>query len=147
MHQLALSLFRQGNKVTGSDDEINDPAKSNLQKAGILPEKNGWHPEKISKDVDAVVLGMHAKGDNPELLMAQELGIPIYSFPQYVYEVSNDKKRVVVAGSHGKTTITSMIMHILKHEGVKFDYLVGAKVAGFEQSVQLSDAPLIVLEG
>lgn len=147
MHQLALSLFRQGNKVTGSDDEINDPAKSNLQKAGILPEKNGWHPEKISKDVDAVVLGMHAKGDNPELLMAQELGIPIYSFPQYVYEVSKDKKRVVVAGSHGKTTITSMIMHILKHEGVKFDYLVGAKVAGFEQSVQLSDAPLIVLEG
>ena len=111
MHQLALSLFRQGNKVTGSDDEINDPAKSNLQKAGILPEKNGWHPEKISKDVDAVVLGMHAKGDNPELLMAQELGIPIYSFPQYVYEVSKDKKRVVVAGSHGKTTITSMIMH------------------------------------
>jgi UDP-N-acetylmuramate: L-alanyl-gamma-D-glutamyl-meso-diaminopimelate ligase len=147
MHQLALSLLRQGNKVTGSDDEINDPAKSNLEKAGILPEKYGWYPDKISKDVNAVVLGMHAKGDNPELVRAQELGIPIYSFPQYVYEVSRDKKRVVVAGSHGKTTITSMIMHILKHEGVEFDYLVGAKVAGFEQSVQLTDAPLIVLEG
>lgn len=147
MHQLALALHRQGNIVTGSDDEINDPAKSNLAAAGILPESFGWFPERITDKLDAVVLGMHAKGDNPELLEAQKLNIPIFSFPEYVYEVCKDKKRVVVAGSHGKTTITSMIMHILKHEGVKFDYLVGAKVAGFDQSVQLSDAPIIVLEG
>lgn len=147
MHQLALALYRQGYKVTGSDDEINDPAKSNLEKAGILPAKFGWHPENINKELDAIVLGMHAKADNPELLAAKKLGIPIYSFPQYVYEVSKDKKRVVIAGSHGKTTITSMIMHILRHQNVQFDYLVGAKVAGFDQSVQLSDAPLIILEG
>jgi UDP-N-acetylmuramate: L-alanyl-gamma-D-glutamyl-meso-diaminopimelate ligase len=147
MHQLALALHRQGNIVTGSDDEINDPAKTNLAAAGILPEKEGWYPEKITNTLDAIVLGMHAKAGNPELLKAQELGVPIYSFPQYIYEVSKDKKRVVVAGSHGKTTITSMIMHILKHQGIDFDYLVGAKVDGFEQSVKLSDAPLIILEG
>jgi UDP-N-acetylmuramate: L-alanyl-gamma-D-glutamyl-meso-diaminopimelate ligase len=147
MHQLALALKRQGNQVTGSDDEINDPAKTNLAKAGILPEKSGWYPEKITKNIDAIVLGMHAKADNPELIAAKELKVPIYSFPQYIYEVSKDKKRVVVAGSHGKTTITSMVMHILKKQNVKFDYLVGAKVAGFDQSVQLSDAPLIILEG
>jgi UDP-N-acetylmuramate: L-alanyl-gamma-D-glutamyl-meso-diaminopimelate ligase len=147
MHQLALALHRQGNIVTGSDDEINDPAKSNLAAAGILPSAFGWYPEKITKELDAIVLGMHAKADNPELVAAQALNIPIYSFPEYVYEVSKNKKRVVVAGSHGKTTITSMIMHVLKHEGIDFDYLVGAKVAGFDQSVQLTDAPLIVLEG
>ena len=147
MHQLALALHRKGNKITGSDDEINDPAKTNLQKAGLLPEKNGWFPEKITKDIEAVVLGMHAKGDNPELLRAQELGVPIYSFPEYVYEVSKDKRRVIIAGSHGKTTITSMVMHILKQSGKEFDYLVGAKVSGFDQSVQLTGAPLIVLEG
>lgn len=147
MHQLALALKRQGHIITGSDDEINDPAKSNLAEAGILPEQHGWFPEKINNSLDAIVLGMHAKGDNPELLRAQELGIPIYSFPQYIYEVSKDKKRVVVAGSHGKTTITSMIMHILRHQGIKFDYMVGARVAGFDQSVQLSDAPVIILEG
>lgn len=147
MHQLALALKRQGHIITGSDDEINDPAKSNLAEAGILPEQYGWFPEKINNSLDAIVLGMHAKGDNPELLRAQELGIPIYSFPQYIYEVSKDKKRVVVAGSHGKTTITSMIMHILRHQGIKFDYMVGARVAGFDQSVQLSDAPVIILEG
>lgn len=147
MHQLALALKRQGNIVTGSDDEINDPAKSNLAQAGILPEKSGWYPEKITDQTDAIVLGMHAKADNPELIAAKKLGIPIYSFPQYVYEVSKDKKRVVIAGSHGKTTITSMVMHILKKQNVKFDYLVGAKVAGFDESVQLSDAPLIILEG
>ena len=146
MHQLALALQRQGYIVSGSDDEINDPAKTNLATAGILPETFGWHPEKITNQLDAVVLGMHAKGSNPELLAAQALSIPVYSFPQYVYEVSKNKKRVVVAGSHGKTTITSMIMHVLN--GVlDFDYLVGARVAGFAQSVQLSDAPVIVLEG
>lgn len=147
MHQLALALQRQGNKITGSDDEINDPAKTNLANAGILPEQFGWFPEKITKQIDAIVLGMHAKADNPELVRAQQLEIPIYSFPQYVYEVSKDKQRVVIAGSHGKTTITSMVMHILKKHSVQFDYLVGAKVPGFEQSVQLSDAPAIVLEG
>lgn len=147
MHQLALALQRQGNTITGSDDEINDPAKTNLQNAGILPEQYGWHPERITKDLDAIVLGMHAKGDNPELLKAQELGIPVYSFPEYVYEVSKNKKRVVIAGSHGKTTITSMVMHILKAQKLDFDYLVGAKLAGFDSSVQLSDAPIIVLEG
>lgn len=148
MHQLALALSRQGMVISGSDDEINDPAKTNLQHAGLLPEKNGWNPSAITKELDAVVLGMHAKKDNPELLKAQELGIPILSFPQYVYEVSKDKQRIVVAGSHGKTTISSMIMHVLKECNRQFDYLVGAKVAGFSQSVKLSeDADLIILEG
>jgi len=147
MHQLALALHRQGYIITGSDDEITDPAKSNLAAAGLLPGQFGWFPEKITPSVQAVVLGMHAKGDNPELLAAKKAGIPVYSFPQYVYEVSKNKKRVVVAGSHGKTTITSMIMHILKHQGIDFDYLVGARVAGFDQSVRLTDAPIIVLEG
>ncbi|MBW7913897.1 MAG: peptidoglycan synthetase, partial [Taibaiella sp.] len=147
MHQLALALHRQGYKVTGSDDEINDPARSNLAAAGILPESNGWHTDRITQQIDAIVLGMHAKADNPELLAAQNFNIPIYSFPEYIYEVAKDKTRVVIAGSHGKTTITSMIMHILRYQDVAFDYLVGAKVEGFSQSVQLSDAPVIILEG
>ena len=147
MHQLALALHRKGYVITGSDDEINDPAKSNLAEAGLLPATFGWYPEKITTDLEAVVLGMHARADNPELLAAKKLGVPIYSFPQYVYEVSKNKKRIVVAGSHGKTTITSMIMHILKHQGLDFDYLVGARVAGFDSSVKLTDAPIIVLEG
>lgn len=147
MHQLALALHRQGHQVTGSDDEINDPAKNNLKEAGILPETNGWFPEKITADLDAIVLGMHARADNPELLAARALNIPIYSFPEYVYEVSKNKKRVVVAGSHGKTSITSMIMHVLQHEKIDFDYLVGAKLEGFAQSVKLSEAPVIILEG
>lgn len=147
MHQLALALHRKGYTITGSDDDITDPAKSNLAKEGLLPPNFGWFPEKITTNLDAVVLGMHAKADNPELIAAKNAGIPVYSFPQYVYEVSKNKKRVVVAGSHGKTTITSMIMHILKHEGIDFDYLVGARVAGFDQSVKLTDAPIIVLEG
>jgi UDP-N-acetylmuramate: L-alanyl-gamma-D-glutamyl-meso-diaminopimelate ligase len=147
MHQLALALHRKGYIITGSDDDITDPAKSNLAKEGLLPSSFGWFPEKITTKLDAVVLGMHAKADNPELIAAKNAGIPVYSFPQYVYEVSKNKKRVVVAGSHGKTTITSMIMHILKHEGIDFDYLVGARVAGFDQSVKLTDAPIIVLEG
>jgi UDP-N-acetylmuramate: L-alanyl-gamma-D-glutamyl-meso-diaminopimelate ligase len=147
MHQLAIALLKKGYAVSGSDDEINDPARSNLQQAGILPAEAGWFPAKIHAGIDAIVLGMHARADNPELLEAQKLGLKIYSFPEYIYEVSRHKTRVVVAGSHGKTTITSMIMHILKHEGIAFDYMVGAKVEGFEQSVQLSDAPIIVLEG
>lgn len=146
MHQLALALSRTGNTVTGSDDDIADPAKSNLAAAGLLPAELGWHPDRITPTLDAVVLGMHAKGDNPELQRAQELDIPIYSFPEYVYEVSREKQRVVVAGSHGKTTITSMIMHVLKNHR-EFDYLVGARVPGFADSVQLSEAPLILLEG
>lgn len=147
MHQLAIALHNKGYKITGSDDEINDPARTNLATKGILPEQEGWHPEKINTSIDAIVLGMHAKGDNPELKTAQELNIPIYSFPEYVYEVSKEKKRVVIAGSHGKTTITSMIMHILRDRGIDFDYLVGAKVEGFDLSVKLTDAPIIILEG
>ena len=147
MHQLAIALQREGNSITGSDDEIADPARTNLEKAGLLPSQIGWFPEKINSNLDAVVLGMHAKSDNPELKAAQTQNIPVYSFPQYVYEVCKQKQRVVIAGSHGKTTITSMIMHVLKACGKDFDYLVGARVAGFDQSVKLSDAPLIILEG
>jgi UDP-N-acetylmuramate: L-alanyl-gamma-D-glutamyl-meso-diaminopimelate ligase len=147
MHQLAIALHRKGNQVTGSDDAIADPASTNLREAGLFPEAEGWFPERITPDIQAIVLGMHARDDNPELLQAQKLGLQIYSFPQYVYEVSRDKQRVVIAGSHGKTTITSMIMHVLKAAGKDFDYLVGAKVAGFDGSVRLTDAPLIVLEG
>lgn len=148
MHQLTLALQRQGHRVSGSDDEINDPARTNLRNAGLLPEADGWFPEKITTDLDAVVLGMHAKADNPELRRAQEMGIPVYSFPQYVYEAAKEKQRIVVAGSHGKTTITSMIMHVLKAAGQDFDYLVGARVQGFESSVRLSEtAPVMVLEG
>src|SRR6266700_7401023 len=131
MHQLALALQRKGYKVTGSDDEIFEPALSNLQKAGILPTQMGWFPDKISKDLDAVILGMHARIDNPELLRAKELGLNIYSFPEYIYQESRNKKRVVVGGSHGKTTTTSMIMHVLKESGKDFDYLVGARLDGF----------------
>ncbi|NDC43308.1 MAG: peptidoglycan synthetase, partial [Chitinophagia bacterium] len=147
MHQLALALQRQGYQVTGSDDEINDPARTNLKAAGLLPAEHGWFPDKIDSNIEGIVLGMHAKADNPELLQAQRLNIPIYSFPEYIYEVCKQKQRVVIAGSHGKTTITSMVMHILKENGKVFDYLVGAKVPGFDSSVQLSDAPLIIVEG
>lgn len=147
MHQLALALQRQGYTVTGSDDEISDPAKGNLAAAGLLPAAMGWFPERISADLDAVVLGMHAKAGNPELVAAQALHIPVYSFPEYIYKVSSGKQRVVIAGSHGKTTITSMIMHVLRLQGMDFNYLVGAKVPGFDESVRLSDAPLILLEG
>lgn len=147
MHQLALALLREGHQISGSDDAIADPAKSNLAAAGILPEKEGWYPETITSDLDAIVLGMHAREDNPELKAALELGVPVFSFPEYVYKVSENKKRVVVAGSHGKTTITSMIMHVLKACQLDFDYLVGAKVPGFDSSVRLSTAPIIILEG
>lgn len=147
MHQLALALARKGYKVTGSDDEIFEPARSNLQAEGILPAQEGWFPEKIHAGLDAVILGMHAKGDNPELQKAKELNLPVYSFPEYIYQESKEKKRVVVGGSHGKTTTTSMIMHVLKHAGTSFDYLVGARLQGFDQSVSITDAPVIVCEG
>jgi len=147
MHNLAIALKLKGYNVTGSDDEIFDPAKSNLEKHGLLPPKFGWHPEKISDKLDAIILGMHAKPGNPELDRALELGLKIYSFPEYLFEQSKDKKRVVVAGSHGKTTITSMIMHVLKFHNMDFDYLVGSKIEGFDIMVRLSDAPIIVIEG
>jgi UDP-N-acetylmuramate: L-alanyl-gamma-D-glutamyl-meso-diaminopimelate ligase len=147
MHNLALSMVNKGYQVSGSDDEIYEPSKSRLAKAGILPEKKGWFPEKITADLEAVILGMHARIDNPELVKAQELNIPIYSFPQYVYEQSKDKIRVVISGSHGKTTITSMILHVLQFHQVKFDYLVGAQIKGFDLMVQLTDAPIIIIEG
>jgi len=148
MHQLALHLHNMGHKVSGSDDAIYDPAKSNLEKHGILPTAFGWFPELITPDIDAVILGMHAKAENPELLRAQELGIKIYSFPEFVYEASKGKKRVVVAGSHGKTTTTSMIMHVLRTMGIDFDYLVGAQIEGFDYVVRISEsAKVIILEG
>lgn len=147
MHQLALALKRKGYIVTGSDDEIFEPARSNLANAGILPEATGWFPDKITTAIDAIILGMHAKGDNPELQRARELGLTIYSFPEYIYQESQQKTRVVVGGSHGKTTTTSMIMHVLKNTGKAFDYLVGARLEGFDQSVNITDAPVIVCEG
>lgn len=147
MHQLAIALHKKGYTITGSDDEINDPARTNLEQQGLLPAAMGWFPDKITTGLDGVILGMHAKGDNPELIRAQELGLKVYSFPEYIYEAAKDKKRVVIAGSHGKTTTTSMIMHVLREHGKDFDYLVGAKVEGFDLSVRISDAPVIILEG
>ncbi|PZP52156.1 MAG: peptidoglycan synthetase [Pseudopedobacter saltans] len=147
MHQLAISLHRKGYTVTGSDDEIFEPAKSNLEKENLLPANIGWDPDFITSDLDAVILGMHAREDNPELIKARELGLKIYSFPEYIYEESKDKKRVVIGGSHGKTTTTSMIMHILKVAHQQFDYMVGAHLEGFDFSVKITDAPLIICEG
>ncbi len=148
MHNLAIALKIKGFEVTGSDDEIFDPAKGHLAKYGILPDDIGWHPEKITPELDAVILGMHAREDNPELLKAKELGLRIYSYPEYLYEQSKDKIRVVVGGSHGKTTITSMIIHVLQHQHVECDYMVGAQLEGFEVMVRLSDtAKVMVIEG
>jgi UDP-N-acetylmuramate: L-alanyl-gamma-D-glutamyl-meso-diaminopimelate ligase len=147
MHQLALALHTKGYQVTGSDDEIFEPAQSNLRGKGLLPETMGWDPARVTSRLDAVILGMHAKGDNPELARAKELGLPVYSFPGYIYEESKTKNRVVIGGSHGKTTTTSMIMHVLKKESMDFDYLVGARLEGFDRSVKITDAPLIVCEG
>jgi UDP-N-acetylmuramate: L-alanyl-gamma-D-glutamyl-meso-diaminopimelate ligase len=147
MHQLAIALKNKGYEVTGSDDEIFEPARTNLLSAGILPAKAGWFPNKITPATNAVVLGMHAKNDNPELIKARSLKIPVYSFPEYIYQESQNKTRIVIGGSHGKTTITSMIMHVMQQCGKEFDYLVGARLDGFEHSVQLSDAPVIVCEG
>ncbi len=147
MHNLAITLQKAGHLVSGSDDEIYEPARSRLQQYGLLPDCIGWKDERISDDIDLIVLGMHARKDNPELIKAQSLGIKILSFPAFVAEQSKDKKRVVVAGSHGKTSTTSMIMHVLQHTGIPFDYLVGAQLEGFETMVQISDAPLIIIEG
>ena len=147
MHQLAIALKKKGYLVTGSDDEVFEPARSNLAAEGLLPMEMGWFPGKIRTDLDAVILGMHAKADNPEILKAQSLGLNIYSFPGYVYQESKNKTRVVVGGSHGKTTTTSMIMHALKKGGIDMDWLVGAKLEGFDQSVNITNAPIIICEG
>ena len=147
MHQLAIALQQKGHTITGSDDEIVDPARANLAKAGLLPASIGWNSELISKSLDAVILGMHAREDNPELQKAKALQLPIYSFPEYIYQESIQKLRIVVGGSHGKTTTTAMIMHVLQHCGKDFDYLVGARLNGFDQSVKITDAPIIVCEG
>jgi UDP-N-acetylmuramate: L-alanyl-gamma-D-glutamyl-meso-diaminopimelate ligase len=148
MHNLAIALHKKGFIVTGSDDVLFEPSVSRLGKYGLLPQQNGWYPEKITNDIDAVILGMHARIDNPELVKAQELGIKVYSYPEYIYEQSKDKLRVVIGGSHGKTTITSMILHVLQAAGKDFDYLVGAQLEGFETMVKLTkEAPIIVIEG
>jgi len=149
MHNLALAVAsKAGYKVTGSDDEIFDPALSHLREAGLLPDEMGWHPERITKDIDAIILGMHAREDNPELVRARELGIKIYSFPEYLYEQTKDKIRIVVGGSHGKTTTTSMILYVLNRLGIEADYMVGAQIEGFERMVRLSDtAKYAVFEG
>lgn len=146
MHNLAIALARKGYKVTGSDDAIYDPAKTNLQNEGLLPEI-GWNADNITSEIDIVILGMHARPDNPELTRANELGLEIMSFPEFVAKDCIDKKRVVIGGSHGKTTTTAMIMHVLSKLHIDFDYLVGSSIDGFDLSVKLSDAPLIIIEG
>jgi UDP-N-acetylmuramate: L-alanyl-gamma-D-glutamyl-meso-diaminopimelate ligase len=148
MHNLALALHHKGMQVTGSDDTIFEPSKSRLNAAGLLPTSFGWYSEKITKNIDAVVLGMHAKEDNPELLKAQELGLKIYSYPEFLYEQSKHKTRVVIGGSHGKTTITAMILHVLNYHDIEVDYMVGAQLEGFDVMVKLTDdADFMVLEG
>jgi UDP-N-acetylmuramate: L-alanyl-gamma-D-glutamyl-meso-diaminopimelate ligase len=148
MHNMALALHEKGFKVTGSDDEINEPSKTRLKNAGILPEEIGWFPEKLTSDIDAVILGMHAREDNPELIKAKELGLKVYSYPEYIYEATKDKTRVVIGGSHGKTTITAMILHVLNFHKIDTDYLVGAQLEGFNTMVKLTkEAPIAIIEG
>jgi len=148
MHNLAIALHKKGFKVTGSDDVIFEPSSTRLANYGLLPAEFGWFEENITPDLDAVILGMHARLDNPELLKAQAMGLKIYSYPEYIYEQSKDKLRVVIGGSHGKTTITSMILHVLNYYKKDFDYLVGAQLAGFETMVKITDtAPVIIIEG
>ena len=148
MHNLAIALHNKGYQVTGSDDTIHDPSKSRLEKKGLLPEAFGWFPEKITSDLDVIILGMHAKKDNPELLKAQDMGLKIYSYPEFLYEQSKDKTRVVIGGSHGKTTITSMILHVLAYHDREVDYMVGAQLEGFETMVHLTtENEFMVLEG
>jgi UDP-N-acetylmuramate: L-alanyl-gamma-D-glutamyl-meso-diaminopimelate ligase len=148
MHNLALALHNKGYQVTGSDDAIFEPSKSRLEKKGLLPVEFGWFPEKITLDIEAVILGMHAKADNPELLKAQELGLKIYSYPEFLYEQSKNKTRVVIGGSHGKTTITSMILHVMHYHNIEVDYMVGAQLEGFDTMVHLThENDFIVLEG
>src|SRR6478672_526877 len=148
MHNLALALHNKGYQVTGSDDAIFEPSKTRLEKKGLMPKEMGWFPEKITSDIEAVILGMHAKADNPELLKAQELGLKIFSYPEFLYEQSKNKTRVVIGGSHGKTTITSMILHVMHYHNIEVDYMVGAQLEGFDTMVHLTSAnDFIVLEG
>ena len=148
MHNLAIALSRKGFIVSGSDDEIFEPSLSRLEKQGILPEKIEWNTENIHSRLDAVILGMHARIDNPELLKAKELNLPIFSYPEYLYEQSKDKIRLVIGGSHGKTTITSMLLHVCKKLNVDVDYMVGAQLEGYDCMVRLTDsAKIMILEG
>jgi UDP-N-acetylmuramate: L-alanyl-gamma-D-glutamyl-meso-diaminopimelate ligase len=148
MHNLALALHNKGYQVTGSDDAVFEPSKSRLEKKGILPQEMGWFSEKITTDIEAIILGMHAKADNPELLKAQELGLKIYSYPEFLYEQSKNKTRVVIGGSHGKTTITSMILHVMHYHNIEVDYMVGAQLEGFDTMVHLTEKnDFIILEG
>lgn len=148
MHNLALALHQKGHMVTGSDDAIFEPSKTRLQAKGLLPHELGWFPEKITSDINAVILGMHAKSDNPELLRATELGLKIYSYPEFLFEQSKNKTRVVIGGSHGKTTITSMILHVMNFHNIAVDYMVGAQLEGFDTMVHLTEEnDFIVLEG
>lgn len=148
MHNLALALHHKGYHVTGSDDAIFEPSKSRLAKFGLLPNEMGWYPEKITAEIEAIILGMHAKADNPELLKAKELGLKIYSYPEFLYEQSKNKTRVVIGGSHGKTTITSMILHVMHYHNIEVDYMVGAQLEGFDTMVHLTEKnDFIVLEG
>lgn len=148
MHNLAIALHKKGYQVSGSDDEIFEPSRGRLEQHGLLPKAFGWNPEIISPELDAIILGMHAREDNPELIKARELGLKIYSYPEYLYEQTRDKKRAVIGGSHGKTTITSMVMHVLRENKVPFDYMVGAQVEGFDTMVSLShEAKIAVFEG
>jgi len=148
MHNLAIALSRKGANVTGSDDEIFEPSRTRLEKQGILPASIGWDANRISSELDAVILGMHAREDNPELIKAKELNIPIYSYPEYLYEQSKNKTRVVIGGSHGKTTITSMLLHVVNELGMNVDYMVGAQLEGYDCMVKLTeDAPVMILEG
>ena len=148
MHNLAIALNRKGERVTGSDDEIFEPSKSRLEKEGILPNNIGWDTTKITKDIDAIILGMHARIDNPELVKAKELNIPIYSYPEFLYQQSKNKLRIVIGGSHGKTTITSMILHALKKLNIEIDYMVGAQLDGYDCMVKITkEAKMIILEG
>jgi UDP-N-acetylmuramate: L-alanyl-gamma-D-glutamyl-meso-diaminopimelate ligase len=148
MHNLALALHDKSFNVSGSDDEINEPSKSRLAEAGLLPENIGWFPENITTDIDAVILGMHAREDNPELIKAKELGLKIYSYPEYIYEATKDKTRIVIGGSHGKTTITAIILHVLNYYKIQTDYLVGAQLKGFKNMVGLSNSSkYAIIEG
>ena len=148
MHNLAIALHEKGYQVSGSDDAIFEPSRTRLAQRGLLPEEMGWFPEKITTDLDAVILGMHAHADNPEMLRAQELGIKIYSYPEYLYEQSKDKTRVVIGGSHGKTTITSMVLHCLHYHGIDVDYMVGAQLEGFDVMVKLTEEnEFMIMEG
>lgn len=145
MHNLAIALHKKGYQVTGSDDEIFEPSKSRLAKYNLLPKLEGWQPESISAKLDAIILGMHARVDNPELLRAQELGLKIYSYPEYLFEQTKNKTRIVIGGSHGKTTTTSMVMHVLKYHNFDFDYMVGANLEGFETMVGLNESSTIAI--